>query len=136
VNALQLDEIVIVGGGCYGTFYTRQLVEARKRGKVEFRRLLVVDRNPECQAAPGLVGDPTSELVVKDWDAFFDAYLGDAAEPSRRAAEPPSRPPSVIVPLTTDASPHVSVAAAAGPETVAHQDRGIARAVGGAGNAV
>jgi hypothetical protein len=98
VNALQLDEIVIVGGGCYGTFYTRQLVEARKRGKVEFRRLLVVDRNPECQAAPDLVRDPTRELVVKDWDAFFDAYLGDAAEPSRRAAEPPSRPPSVIVP--------------------------------------
>ena len=90
MNALQLDEIVIVGGGCYGTFYTRQLVEARKRGKVEFRRVLVVDRNPECQAAPDLAGDPTRELVVKDWDAFFDAYLGDAAEPSR--------PPSVIVP--------------------------------------
>ena len=98
MKALQLDEIVIVGGGCYGTFYTRQLVEARKRGKVEFRRLLVVDRNPECQAAPDLVGDPARELVVKGWDAFFDAYLGDAAEPSRRAAEPPSRPPSVIVP--------------------------------------
>jgi hypothetical protein len=98
VKALQLDEIVIVGGGCYGTFYARQLVEARKRGKVEFRRLLVVDRNPECQAAPDLVGDPTRELVVKDWDAFFDAYLGDAAEPSRRAAEPPSLPPRVIVP--------------------------------------
>ena len=90
MKALQLDEIVIVGGGCYGTFYTRQLVEARKRGKVEFRRLLVVDRNPECQAAPDLVGDPARELVVKGWDAFFDAYLGDAAEPSR--------PPSVIVP--------------------------------------
>ena len=98
MKALQLDEIVIVGGGCYGTFYTRQLVEARKRGKVEFRRLLVVDRNPECQAAPDLVGDPARELVVKGWDAFFDAYLGDAAEPSRRATEPPSRPPSVIVP--------------------------------------
>lgn len=90
MNALQLDEIVIVGGGCYGTFYTRQLVEARKRGKVEFRRVLVVDRNPECQVAPDLAGDPTRELVVKDWDAFFDSYLGDAAEPSR--------PPSVIVP--------------------------------------
>jgi hypothetical protein len=111
VNALQLDEIVIVGGGCYGTFYTRQLVEARKRGKVEFRRLLVVDRNPECQAAPDLVGDPTRELVVRDWDAFFDAYLGDAAEPrpsdlqerdsaTRERGSPsgPSRRQSVIVP--------------------------------------
>ncbi|HEU5153358.1 MAG TPA: hypothetical protein VFU03_01360 [Gemmatimonadales bacterium] len=79
MTALQLDEIVIVGGGCYGTFYSRQLVEARKRGKVEFRRLLVVDRNPECQAAPDLVGDPSRQLVVQDWDAFFDIYLSRAA---------------------------------------------------------
>jgi hypothetical protein len=95
VTVLQLDEIVIVGGGCYGTFYTRQLIEATKRGKVEFRRLLVVDRNPECQAAPDLVGDPSRQLVVENWDIFFDGYLGAAAEPrSRRAAEPRS----VIVP--------------------------------------
>ena len=73
--------------------------------QVEFRRLLVVDRNPECQAAP-TVRDPTRELVVKDWDAFFDAYLGDAAEPSRR---PPSAEPSTQRrPLTTDASPRIS----------------------------
>jgi hypothetical protein len=95
VTVLQLDEIVIVGGGCYGTFYTRQLIEATKRGKVEFRRLLVVDRNPECQAAPDLVGDPSRQLVVENWDIFFDGYLGAAAEPrSRRADEPRS----VIVP--------------------------------------
>jgi hypothetical protein len=95
VTALQLDEIVIVGGGCYGTFYTRQLVEARKRGKVEFRRLLVVDRNPECQATPDLVGDASRQLVVQDWDSFFNEYLGRAAqEPSGGGAQVPS----VIVP--------------------------------------
>ncbi|HSE65510.1 MAG TPA: hypothetical protein VLB12_00900 [Gemmatimonadales bacterium] len=95
MSALQLDEIVIVGGGCYGTFYTRQLVEARKRGKVEFRRLLVVDRNPECQAAPDLVGDPSRQLVVENWGIFFDGYLGEAAEPRSRGA---AEPRSVIVP--------------------------------------
>jgi hypothetical protein len=95
VNALQLDEIVIVGGGCYGTFYTRQLVEARHRGKVEFRRILVVDRNPECQAARDLIGDPSRRLVVQDWDAFFDRYLEKAAQPPNRPAAEPS---SVIVP--------------------------------------
>src|SRR5262249_37006215 len=86
---------------CYGTFYSRQLVEARKRGKVEFRRVLVVDRNPACQAAPDLVGDPSRELVVQDWDEFFDEYL-------RRAAQPTSRPapaPSVIVP--SPLTPHL-----------------------------
>ena len=94
MTVLQLDEIVIVGGGCYGTFYTRQLIEARKRGKVEFHRLLVVDRNPECQAAPDLVGDPSRELVVQDWDQFFDEYLSRAADGRLSSAEHPS----VIVP--------------------------------------
>ncbi len=95
MTALRLDEIVIVGGGCYGSFYTRQLVEARKRGKVEFRRILVVDRNPECQAAPDLAGEPSRQLIVQDWDQFFDEYLSRAAEPPSR---PAGEPPSVIVP--------------------------------------
>lgn len=91
--ALHLGEIVVVGGGCYGTFYTEQLIEARDRGKLTYRRLLAVDRDPECQVRqlPSSLGD--YELVVQDWDAFFDDYLGHAVEESR--AIPAN---SVIVP--------------------------------------
>ena len=31
---LRFGEIVIVGGGCYGTFYAGQLAKAAERGRV------------------------------------------------------------------------------------------------------
>ena len=92
--ALRLDEIVIVGGGCYGSFYTRQLVEARKRGKVEFRRILVVDRNPECQAAPD-DGRPMAPARGAGLGRLLRRLSEKAAEPLEppgRAAEPSRGP--------------------------------------------
>ena len=49
--SVQLGDVAIVGGGCYGTFYAGQLIRAAERGKTRFRRLLVVDRNPDCRFA-------------------------------------------------------------------------------------
>lgn len=77
-------EIAIVGGGCYGTFYARQLTTARERGKAAFDRLLVVDRDPHCRMARELGESDQRRLVVSDWDAFFDAWLDPAA---RRGAD-------------------------------------------------
>jgi len=79
MSARRFGEIVIVGGGCYGTFYARQLLEARARGKAEFRRLLVVDRDPACQYARERPDGDDHQLVVEDWDGFFDRWLGDQA---------------------------------------------------------
>jgi hypothetical protein len=86
-TALAFRDIAIVGGGCYGSFYAAQLERARERGRVEYRRLLVVDRDPACQAARDAhVSGRT--IVCQDWDAFFDAWLesdasaGDAIVPS------------------------------------------------------
>ena len=86
-GVVTLGDVIIIGGGCYGTFYTRQLEAARAKGKARYRRLLVVDRNDGCQVSRD--PDPASdrELVVSDWDGFLDRYL---------AADPP--PDSVIVP--------------------------------------
>jgi hypothetical protein len=92
-SPLQLGEIVVVGGGCYGTFYTGQLVEARDKGKLTYRRLLVIDHAPECQVRKTRPEAGDYELVVEDWDAFFDDYLGLAVEGNRGL--PPN---SVIVP--------------------------------------
>lgn len=74
---LAFRDIAIVGGGCYGSFYAGQLVRARERGRVTYRRLLIVDHNPGCQAAAGLHPDGT--LVVQEWSDFFDAWLGSDA---------------------------------------------------------
>ncbi len=86
---VSLSTVVIVGGGCYGTFYVGQLERARARGAAVYRRLLVVDRDPDCRAA-GLPPDPSRKVVVAEWGAFFDRFLAGPG--------PAPGPPDVIVP--------------------------------------
>jgi hypothetical protein len=85
-------DVVIVGGGCYGTFYAGQLERARERERAEYRRLLVVDRNPQCQFAREIGHSEGSQLVVQEWGEFFDRYLAEVALP------PPGEPVDTIVP--------------------------------------
>jgi hypothetical protein len=88
--SVALGDVVIVGGGCYGSFYAGQLLRARERGSATWRRLLVVDRDPGCRCAAELASAEGTELVVEEWGAFFDRYLAGAA--------PASDPPDAIVP--------------------------------------
>jgi hypothetical protein len=96
MTARRFGEVVIVGGGCYGTFYVRQMLEARSRGKAEFTRLLVVDRDPGCRYTREVPPGEDHRLVTEDWDAFFDAWLSpalrDAPSPNHPIAESPHRP--------------------------------------------
>jgi len=89
---VELRDVAIVGGGCYGTFYAGQLIRAAERGKARFRRLLVVDRDPACRFAREIGPGSDRELVAADWGEFFDRWLerpggpedgaGDAIVPS------------------------------------------------------
>lgn len=72
-------DVIIVGGGCYGSFYARQMIDARSKGKVVFERLLLVDRNAECPAATEFAGVPGLEIVPAEWSRFFDGYLDPSA---------------------------------------------------------
>jgi hypothetical protein len=91
-----VHEFVVVGGGCYGTFYARQLERARARGVLTYDRVLVVDRGPACQVTKDLPPVPDRELVVREWDPFFDEYLGSA--PAASLPPGPAAAPSYIVP--------------------------------------
>ncbi|MGH7630898.1 MAG: hypothetical protein ACREOF_16240 [Gemmatimonadales bacterium] len=82
-------DIIVVGGGCYGSFYAEQLRRARANGAAEWQRLLIVDRDSGCRAAHLSGGAGGGELRVQEWDAFFDEYLGAAAA---------SEAPDAIVP--------------------------------------
>ena len=72
------DRIIVVGGGCYGTYYVRQLVRARDAGALSFDRLIVVDRNAQCQVAMAQREHRDIQIVQREWEPFFDEYL-DAA---------------------------------------------------------
>ncbi len=74
--------IVIVGGGCYGSYYLRQLSRAGAAGAVAWERLVVVDRDPNCrvvaehsQVANQWPRLPPHEVVVAEWKEFFRNYL-------------------------------------------------------------
>jgi hypothetical protein len=90
--------IVVIGGGCYGSYYVRQLGRANRAGALTWERVLVVDRNPHCQVAASVDiqeasgRSPVPTLVTADWREFFRTYL---ASWSGNAS---SRPTDSIVP--------------------------------------
>ena len=87
--------IVVIGGGCYGSYYVRQLRRAVAAGALSADRIVVVDRNPRCAVAGDFVLEgeqPLVELRVAEWTAFFDEYLRDAV------ANPESSVRDAIVP--------------------------------------
>jgi hypothetical protein len=108
--ALAFGTIVVVGGGCYGSQYVRQLRRARAAGRVTFDRILVVDENADCAFAKTLAADPAGgtdlnepdgwrgvELVHEEWRKFFDRWLVDAlAAPQAHARD--SIVPSPLMP--------------------------------------
>jgi hypothetical protein len=89
--------IVVVGGGCYGSYYVRQLGRAARAGALIAERVLVVDRDSGCRVASELASEKESnvEVVVANWTSFFDAYLAEAAA---RDDARSSEPPDAIVP--------------------------------------
>ncbi len=77
----------MVGGGCYGTFYASQLAKAKARGKTDYRTVIIVDRNPNCQARRELGTATDREFVTSDWTSFFDEFLGDARRTTNDARD-------------------------------------------------
>ncbi|MDB4907445.1 MAG: hypothetical protein JWO05_2229 [Gemmatimonadetes bacterium] len=74
--------IVVVGGGCYGSYYVRQLRRAQAAGAIRFQRILVVDRDAGCRVRSELAEDaiPGASVVVAEWGQWFAAFLDEAAE--------------------------------------------------------
>lgn len=80
---LAFGRVVVIGGGCYGRWYTRQLLRAIDRGALRLRELVVVDRDPACQVAGLLAagegaGTPV-RVEVADWDGYLARWLADGA---------------------------------------------------------
>lgn len=78
---------MVVGGGCYGTFYATQLAKAKARGKTDYRTVVVVDRNTDCQARRELGEAPDRQFVVSDWTTFFDEFFSDARRTTHDARD-------------------------------------------------
>ena len=90
--------IVVVGGGCYGSYYVRQLLRAERAGALTWRELVVVDRDPACAVSTLAPNDrpPRMRLVAATWEDFFAGFLGAAAGDVERV--PDAIVPSPLMP--------------------------------------
>jgi hypothetical protein len=99
---LRFGTIVVVGGGCYGSYYVRQLRRAIRGKALTFDKVLVIDRDPRCAVAtrPSGAEDSLGDsvvLVVADWRDFFREHL-DAAALDREATRNDAIVPSPLMP--------------------------------------
>lgn len=86
---------IIFGGGCYGTFYARQLLRAHAAG-VEVNEIIVVDHNEHPPAANALIS-PLLRFENADWDTFCDRYFDALPETSGDHIVPPPFTPHLAL---------------------------------------
>jgi hypothetical protein len=89
----RFGRIVIVGGGCYGSYYVRQLGRAHRAGAADWEELVVVDRDSACSVARQVEElPPRTRLAVAEWRNYFAGYLAQASgdDARRRDAIVPS----------------------------------------------
>ncbi|MBX8637594.1 MAG: hypothetical protein KIY11_04445 [Thermoplasmata archaeon] len=69
-------DIIVIGGGCYGTFQTRRLLKAIGAGRIGGNaRIVIVDRN-ESPPARTEFGDNGRVVFAKsDWSSFLSDYV-------------------------------------------------------------
>ena len=66
---------IILGGGCYGTFYLRQLLRARAAEALSVSEIVVVDHNEIPRAAREHEPNDVVRYARSEWDDFFDQHL-------------------------------------------------------------
>lgn len=91
---MQFDRIVVIGGGCYGSWYTQQLLRAKSSGAISVNEIVVVDRNPACQLIRaqenGELRDDCIAVVNSTWADYLTTWLANSAESLARHALVPS----------------------------------------------
>lgn len=99
VERVVLDEVIVIGGGCYGRWYTQQLDRAVAAGAAAFGRVRVIDRDPGCRVAVerDTFGALSLDVVEAEWGPFLREWLdgivasGDAG-PTRALVPSPLMP--------------------------------------------
>jgi hypothetical protein len=91
---LRFRRIVVIGGGCYGSWYTQQLARAALRGALEVDEVVVVDRNPACAVLARMEESAFGALPVRvmttTWAEYVAVWLTEGADAVQYDAMVPS----------------------------------------------
>lgn len=91
---LRFGRIVLIGGGCYGSWYAQQLTRATEHGALCADEIVVVDRDPNCLAATrlatGAFRKAPLRLEVATWVDYLAQWLASGTPSLQRDAMVPS----------------------------------------------
>lgn len=80
----QFARIVVIGGGCYGSWYLQQLTRAMQKGALTAHEIVIVDRDAACRVAGALSrGEYAAfpvQLEIATWDEYLARWLGQGSE--------------------------------------------------------
>ncbi len=86
-SVVRLRQVVVIGGGCYGGWYTQQLHRALVHGALNVERVTVVDRDAACQVAGraqvGAFEGLPLEIVHAEWADWLAGWLDDVPPQER-----------------------------------------------------
>ncbi len=74
---LRFGRVVVIGGGCYGSWYVQQLVKASQRGAFSANEIVVVDRNPSCLVAERLAKEGYHDVAVTLVRSTWADYIAE-----------------------------------------------------------
>lgn len=91
---LAFHRIVVIGGGCYGSWYTQQLSRAYAKGALSCSEVIVVDRNAQpparVRANNGDFGALPLRFVQSAWSDFVAGWFAEGAHALNADAMVPS----------------------------------------------
>jgi hypothetical protein len=74
---IKVRDFHVVGGGCFGSQYTRWLLRAQNLGWLDFEHIWIIDKNRDCLAARENLCGGAVQLKLADWVEYFSRYLQD-----------------------------------------------------------
>jgi hypothetical protein len=95
---LRFERVVVIGGGCYGSWYTQQLTRAMRRGALTVADIVVVDRDRACRVGQALAADAYAGMPVRLDTREWAAYLVDWLASGPEALEGHAMVPSPLMP--------------------------------------
>lgn len=83
-------QVVIIGGGCYGSWYAQQLTRAAEHGALRVHEVIVLDRDAGCTVATRLRDGAYAALPLRfehtEWAPWLARWLA-TDEPNARSAD-------------------------------------------------